>query len=138
MSFQCYTPRTSLRPNINGGMFTLADGTRRFIPDHWLTHAELVKGRRMGVFSSVESARKLLENNELTSVIDRSEARRARLARAARRALRALPGHAPGRVRRVDHARRLERGLVQGSGRKCPVGYWLRGAGSGSMKRLSM
>ncbi len=44
MSFQCYTPRTSLRPNINGGMFTLADGTRRFIPDHWLTHAELVKG----------------------------------------------------------------------------------------------
>jgi len=44
-------------------------------------HAELVKGRRRGVFSSVESARKLLENNELTSVIDRSEARRARLAR---------------------------------------------------------
>ncbi len=44
MSFQCYTPRTSLRPNINGGMFTLADRTRRFIPDHWLTQAELVKG----------------------------------------------------------------------------------------------
>ncbi len=43
MSFQCYTPRTSLRPNINGGMFTLADGSCRFIPDHWLTQAELVK-----------------------------------------------------------------------------------------------
>ena len=36
-------------------------------------HAELVKGRRMGVFSSVENVRKLLDENELTSVIDRSE-----------------------------------------------------------------
>jgi S1-C subfamily serine protease len=44
-------------------------------------HAELVKGRRMGVFSSVESARRLLEDHRLTSVIDRSEARLARLAR---------------------------------------------------------
>jgi S1-C subfamily serine protease len=44
-------------------------------------HAELVKGRRMGVFSSIESARQLLRDHELTSVIDRSEARRARLAR---------------------------------------------------------
>jgi S1-C subfamily serine protease len=44
-------------------------------------HAELVKGRRMGVFSSIESARRLLDDHELTSVIDRSEARRARLAR---------------------------------------------------------
>jgi S1-C subfamily serine protease len=44
-------------------------------------HAELVKGRRMGVFSSIESARQLLREHELTSVVDRSEARRARLAR---------------------------------------------------------
>jgi S1-C subfamily serine protease len=44
-------------------------------------HAELVKGRRMGVFSSIESARQLLREHELTSVIDRSEARRARLTR---------------------------------------------------------
>jgi S1-C subfamily serine protease len=44
-------------------------------------HAELVKGRRMGVFSSVESVRTLLEDHQLTSVVDRSEARLARLAR---------------------------------------------------------
>jgi hypothetical protein len=35
----------------------------------------------MGVFSSVESARRLLEDHQLTSVVDRSEARLARLAR---------------------------------------------------------
>jgi S1-C subfamily serine protease len=43
-------------------------------------HAELVKGKRMGVFSSVENVRDLLRNQMLTSVIDRSEAR-ARIAR---------------------------------------------------------
>ena len=45
-------------------------------------HAELVKGKRMGVFSSVDNVRELLRENELTSVIDQSEAaRKARLAR---------------------------------------------------------
>lgn len=44
-------------------------------------HAELVKGKRMGVFSSVENVRQLLREHELTSIIERSEARRARLAR---------------------------------------------------------
>ena len=44
-------------------------------------HAELVKGRRMGVFSSVENALQIVHEHELTSVIDRSEARRARLTR---------------------------------------------------------
>ena len=44
-------------------------------------HAELVKGKRMGVFSSVENVRQLLREHELTSLIERSEARRARLAR---------------------------------------------------------
>ena len=44
-------------------------------------HAELVKGKRMGVFSSIENVRQLLREHELTSVIERSEARRARLAR---------------------------------------------------------
>jgi S1-C subfamily serine protease len=46
-------------------------------------HAELVKGRRMGVFSSVENVRHLIREHELTSVIDRSEARLARLAQSA-------------------------------------------------------
>jgi S1-C subfamily serine protease len=44
-------------------------------------HAELVKGKRMGVFSSVENVRELLREHELTSVIERSEARQTRLAR---------------------------------------------------------
>jgi len=45
-------------------------------------HAELVKGKRMGVFSSVENVRELLRENELTSIIDQSEAaRKERLAR---------------------------------------------------------
>jgi len=35
----------------------------------------------MGVFSSVENVRQLLREHELTSVIERSEARQARLAR---------------------------------------------------------
>jgi S1-C subfamily serine protease len=44
-------------------------------------HAELVKGTRMGVFSSIDSVQDLLRKHELETVIDRSEARRARLAR---------------------------------------------------------
>ena len=43
-------------------------------------HAELVKGRRMGIFSSVENLRELMQRNDLKSVVDRSEARRARTA----------------------------------------------------------
>ncbi len=42
-------------------------------------HAELVKGKRMGIFSSVDNIRQLLNAHELMSVIARSEARRARL-----------------------------------------------------------
>lgn len=44
-------------------------------------HAELVEGKRMGVFSSIENAHRLLEKHELTSVIARSEARFSRLNR---------------------------------------------------------
>jgi hypothetical protein len=44
-------------------------------------HAEVVKGRRMGIFSSVENVQDLMRRNDLTSVVNRSEARRARLAR---------------------------------------------------------
>jgi hypothetical protein len=42
-------------------------------------HAELLKGRRMGIFSSVENLRQLLSAHELTPVLARSEARRAHL-----------------------------------------------------------
>jgi S1-C subfamily serine protease len=41
-------------------------------------HAELVKGRRMGIFSSIENVRQLLREHELTAVVARSESRRPR------------------------------------------------------------
>jgi hypothetical protein len=44
-------------------------------------HAEVVKGKRAGVFSSIENVRELLQRHELTSVVDRSVARQKRLAR---------------------------------------------------------
>jgi hypothetical protein len=47
MSFQCYTPRVSLRSALIGGLFVLADGTRRVVPDHWLVQAELLQGARL-------------------------------------------------------------------------------------------
>ncbi len=47
MSSQCYTPRTSLRSALTGGLFISADGSRRVIPDHWLVQAELLNGSRL-------------------------------------------------------------------------------------------
>src|SRR5881628_2568972 len=47
MSFQCYIPRASLRSALIGGLFVSADGTRRVVPDHWLTQAELLEGTRL-------------------------------------------------------------------------------------------
>jgi S1-C subfamily serine protease len=46
-------------------------------------HAELIRGRRQGVFASRESIRRLLIENDLTSVIARSERLRSRLDRGA-------------------------------------------------------
>ncbi len=42
MSFQCYIPRASLRSASIGGLFVLADGVKRVIPDQWLIQAELL------------------------------------------------------------------------------------------------
>jgi S1-C subfamily serine protease len=39
-------------------------------------HAEMVQGRRMGVFSSIDNVRRILREHELTAVVDRSAARR--------------------------------------------------------------
>jgi S1-C subfamily serine protease len=44
-------------------------------------HAEVMKGKRMGVFSSVENVQELLRKHDLTSIVDRSVARQERLAR---------------------------------------------------------
>lgn len=65
MSFQCYTPRPLLHSASIGGFFTSADGTRRVIPDHWLTMAELLKGSRFlrlnYTFCTVEIAGECLD-----------------------------------------------------------------------------
>jgi S1-C subfamily serine protease len=58
-----------------GGLFR-SDGT---LVGVCVGHAELVKGRRMGVFSSAESIRLLLDAHKLTAVVLRSEMRLARL-----------------------------------------------------------
>ena len=58
-----------------GGLF-LANGELMGV---CVGHAELVAGRRMGVFSSRKSIRFLLEDHKLTAAILRSETRRARL-----------------------------------------------------------
>ena len=47
MSFQCYTPRASLRSAAIGGLFISADGARRMVPDHWLAQVELLQGARL-------------------------------------------------------------------------------------------
>ena len=44
-------------------------------------HSELVKGKRMGVFAAAESIRRLLDEQELTETVLRSERRMARLKR---------------------------------------------------------
>lgn len=44
---QCYTPRTSLRSALIGGLFVMTDGSRRMVPDQWLTQAELLQGARL-------------------------------------------------------------------------------------------
>jgi S1-C subfamily serine protease len=57
-----------------------------FLPDGELVgvcigHAELVRGRRQGVFASRESIRQLLADHDLIAVIARSELQRSRLGR---------------------------------------------------------
>ncbi len=54
-------------------------------------HAELVAGRRMGVFSSRKSIRFLLEDHKLTAAVLRSETRRARLSGRSTKASQAAP-----------------------------------------------
>ena len=65
MSFKCYTPRASLRSALIGGLFILADGTRRVISDHWLIQAELLNGGRLlrltYTFCTVEVAGQCLD-----------------------------------------------------------------------------
>jgi hypothetical protein len=47
MSFQCYSSRASLRSASVGGMFVMADGAKRVIPDPWLIQAERLQNGRL-------------------------------------------------------------------------------------------
>jgi len=60
----------------SGGGLYLANGE---LVGVCVGHAELVKGREMGIFASRESIRLLLADHKLTAAIVRSETRRARL-----------------------------------------------------------
>jgi len=71
-----------------GGLFD-ADGT---LVGVCVGHAEMVQGRRMGVFSSIESVRELLRKDELASVVNRSAARHPRLGRNSSATVRHLGG----------------------------------------------
>ena len=46
MTFQCYLPRSSERSAF-GAVFVTIGGVRRFIPDHFLTEAELSEQGRL-------------------------------------------------------------------------------------------
>ncbi len=47
MSFQSYSSRASLRSALVGGLFVLAGGVKRVIPDQWLVQAELLQNGRL-------------------------------------------------------------------------------------------
>lgn len=67
------TARIPRHGRSGGGLFT-ADGRLIGV---CVGHAEMVKGRRMGVFSSVANARRLIRENDLTAVVARSSTRQA-------------------------------------------------------------
>jgi S1-C subfamily serine protease len=71
------TARIPEHGRSGGGLFD-ADGT---LVGVCVGHAPMVQGKRMGVFSSVESVRELLRKQELASVVSRSDARHPRLGR---------------------------------------------------------
>jgi len=61
-----------------GGLFT---GQGRLV-GVCVGHAEMIQGRRMGVFASIDSVHRILREHDLTAVVDRSTARRDKLRRA--------------------------------------------------------
>jgi S1-C subfamily serine protease len=68
------TDRTPEHGRSGGGLF-LADGE---LVGVCVGHAELVKGRELGVYASIESIRGLLDQAKLTAVVESSERRRPR------------------------------------------------------------
>ena len=89
------TARAPEHGRSGGGLF-LPDGA---LVGVCIGHAELIPGRREGVFASSESIRRLLVHHDLTPVVARSELHRTRLARrSARPAGRGTESTAPSTV----------------------------------------
>ncbi len=68
------TARTPEHGRSGGGLFT--DQGR--LVGVCVGHAEMIQGRRMGVFASIDSVRRILREHDLAAVVDRSTAHRAR------------------------------------------------------------
>jgi S1-C subfamily serine protease len=66
------TERTPEHGRSGGGLF---DERGRLV-GVCVGHAEMIEGRRMGVFSSIDSVRRILREHDLAAVVDRSTARR--------------------------------------------------------------
>jgi len=65
------TDRTPEHGRSGGGLF---DARGRLV-GVCVGHAEMIQGRRMGVFSSIDNVRRILREHDLTAVVDRSTAR---------------------------------------------------------------
>lgn len=65
MTFQCYSSRASLRSALVGGMYVLAGGAKRVIPDQWMVQAELLQNgsllRLSYTFCTIEVAGRNLD-----------------------------------------------------------------------------
>lgn len=93
------TARIPKHGRSGGGLFT-ADGRLIGV---CVGHAEMVKGRRMGVFSSIANARRLILKHDLAAVVARSSARQsARRGTASAQIERRSPTLTPTEARDVD------------------------------------
>lgn len=73
------TARTPEHGRSGGGLFT----DRGRLVGVCIGHAEIIQGRRMGVFASIDSVHRILHEHDLADVVDRSKAHRAKLRRPA-------------------------------------------------------
>jgi S1-C subfamily serine protease len=71
------TARTPEHGRSGGGLFT---GEGRLV-GVCVGHAEMIKGRRMGVFASIDSVHRILQEHDLVAVVDRSTAHREKIRR---------------------------------------------------------
>ena len=74
-------------------------------------HAEMIQGRPMGVFASIDSVHRILREHDLVAVVSRSAARRAQAAAARSVLADSDPSQDPGPRATLKNPRRLKLGL---------------------------